>query len=85
MLKNQANTSVPNAAAFNASSALGLLSGGGGVGIFASVSPGARFGMLSEQLFQTTTAFPTQANQSPEALAQLSKNGSVGSLLSTFT
>lgn len=84
-LRNQAASgNAPNAGALNTGSALSLISGGGGVGIFGSTSPGARFGMLSEQLFQTTTALPTQANQSPEALAQMSKNGSAGSLLSTF-
>lgn len=85
-LRNQAASGgAPNLSAFNSGSALNLISGGGGVGIFSSTSPGARFGILSEQLFQTTTALPTQANQSPEALAQMSKNGSAGSLLSTFT
>jgi hypothetical protein len=85
-LRNQARVSAaPNAVALNTGSALNLISGGGGIGIFGSVSPDARFGILSEQLFQTTTALPTQANQTPQALAQISKSGSVGSLLATFT
>lgn len=84
-LRNQASTGgVPSGGVLSASSTLSLLSGGGGIGIFASTSPEARFGILSEQLFQTTTALPTQANQSPEALARLSNGGNTASLLSTF-
>lgn len=84
-LRNQASTGgFPSGGVLNASSTLNLLSGGGGIGIFASTSPEARFGILSEQIFQTTTALPTQANQSPEALARLSGGANTSSLLSTF-
>ncbi|MFP4157011.1 MAG: hypothetical protein ACLFU4_05270 [Opitutales bacterium] len=84
-LRNQASTGgAPTSGVMNAGSALNVLSGGGGAGIFASISPEARFGMASEQIFQTTTALPTQANQSPEALAQLSGSGTASSLLSNF-
>jgi hypothetical protein len=84
-LRNSASTSnMPNAAAFNGSSALSLLSGGsGGGGLFGQISSDARFGILSTQLFQTTTTFPSQ-DRSPEALSQLSANSNVGSILSTF-
>ena len=75
-LRNSANTSSsPNSAAFNAASANLLLSGGGGGGLFGAISSGARFGVLSTQLFETTAAFQTQANQSPQELAQLSIQG----------
>jgi hypothetical protein len=39
---------------------------------------------LSTQLFETTAAFQSQANQSPQELAQLSLQGSAASVLSTF-
>jgi hypothetical protein len=84
-LRNSANTSsAPNSAAFNAASANLLLSGGGGGGLFGAISSGARFGVLSTQLFETTAAFQTQANQTPQELAQLSIQGSAASVLSTF-
>ena len=84
-LRNSASTSsAPNAAAFNAASANLLLSGGGGGGLFGAISSGARFGVLSTQLFETTAAFQTQANQSPQELSQLSIQGSATSILSTF-
>lgn len=84
-LRNSANTSsAPNATAFNAASATRLLNGGGGGGLFGAISSGARFGVLSTQLFETTAAFQTQANQSPQELAQLSIQGSAASVLSTF-
>tara|TARA_B110000003_G_scaffold270938_1_gene304221 strand:- start:648 stop:2237 length:1590 start_codon:yes stop_codon:yes gene_type:complete len=84
-LRNSANTSnAPSAAAFNAASANLLLSGGGGGGLFGAISSGARFGVLSTQLFETTVAFQSQANQSPQELAQLSIQGNAASVLSTF-
>ena len=84
-LRNSASTSsAPNSAAFNAASANLLLSGGGGGGLFGAISSGARFGVLSTQLFETTAAFQSQANQSPQELAQLSIQGSATSVLSTF-
>jgi hypothetical protein len=84
-LRNSANTSnAPSAAAFNAASANLLLSGGGSGGLFGAISSSARFGVLSTQLFETTAAFQTQANQSPQELAQLSIQGNAASVLSTF-
>jgi len=84
-LRNSARTSnAPSAAAFKASSAMTLLSGGGNGGLFSAVSPDARFGVLSTQLFETTTAFPAQANQSPQELAQLRTSTNSTSILSSF-
>ena len=84
-LRNSASTSsAPNSAAFNAASANLLLSGGGGGGLFGAISSGARFDVLSTQLFETTAAFQSQANQSPQELAQLGIQGSATSILSTF-
>jgi hypothetical protein len=84
-LRNSASaSSAPNSAAFNAASANLLLSGGGGGGLFGAISSGARFGVLSTQLFETTAAFQSQANQSPQELAQLSIQGNAASVLSTF-
>lgn len=85
-VRNSALTSsAPSVGALAASGATSILSGAGGGNIFGGgLSAGARFGVLSEQLFATTTAFPSQANQSPQALAQLSIAGNSSSILSTF-
>lgn len=85
-IRNTALTSAtPSVGALAAAGASSILSGAAAGTIFGGgLSSEARFGVLSEQLFATTTAFPSQANQSPQALAQLSLAGNTGSILSTF-
>ena len=84
-VRNSALTSAaPNTGTLAASGAATIISGGGAGGLFGAISPEARFGVLSKQLFNTTNAFPSQANQSPEALSQLSLAGNSSSILSTF-
>jgi len=82
-LRNSATTSgIPDIATLNSSGALSMLSGGGS--LFTPMSSDARFRVLSEQLFASTTALPTQANQSPQELAALQSNASTGGWLGTF-
>jgi len=86
-LKNSAQTSTgPSSLSMNAASAMSLLGGGGGSGgLFGAISGSANLGVLSTQLFQTTSALPTQANQSPQQLAQLQANSNTSSILSYST
>jgi len=75
-LRNSANSrSVPNAQTLAGSGALNILAQPAGpAGLFDPAAASARTGLLANQLFATTTAFPTQANQSPEALASLQQS-----------
>lgn len=82
-IRNSVNTSgIPNVQTLNSAGALNILSQpAGGPVIFNAAATSARTSLLANQLFSTTTALPTQANQSPEALASLQKasaNGIVG-------
>lgn len=84
-LRTTASTSgIPSALAFNATGALSLLSGGGSNSFFKPLSSTARFNTLSTQLFSTTTALPTQANQTPEQLASLQNTASTNAWLGNF-
>ena len=79
---NRQRNSAPTS---SGSSAMSLLaSGGGSGGLFGVISGGANLSVLSTQLFQTTAALPTQANQSPQQLAQLQANSNTTSILSNF-
>jgi hypothetical protein len=71
-------------AAFNSSGALSILSGGGSGSLFKPVSSSARLDTLSQQLFATTTALPTQANQTPEQLASLQNSAATNTWLGNF-
>ncbi|MEX0322906.1 MAG: hypothetical protein AB3N63_12155 [Puniceicoccaceae bacterium] len=82
-MRNLAATSaIPNTAALAASGALNILAGGGGISNpFDPSVTQARLQLLGSQLFSTTTALPAQANQSPEALAQLELQSANGWLV----
>lgn len=55
----------------NASGALSLLSGANGSSLFAAASAGSRTANVANQLFSTSGALATQANQTPQQLASL--------------
>lgn len=83
--RNLATTSGLNGlGAFMTTGALSLLTGGGESSMFKPMSSTARFNTLSTQLFSTTTALPTQANQRSEQLSSLQSSASAGGWLSTF-
>ncbi len=85
-LRNSANNSaVPNSQTLNASGALNMLTQpASGPVLYNAAAAGARTNLLANQMFATTTAFPTQANQSPEALASL-QNSSASGFVGFFT
>lgn len=83
-VRNSANTSgIPSVFALNNTGALNIL-GGGSNSFFKPASATARFNTLSTQIFSTTTALPTVANQTPEQLASLQNTGLSAGWLGAF-
>lgn len=83
--RNLATTAgIPSVAAFAASGAISLLTGGGEGSLFKPASASSRFTSLSTQLFSTTTALPSQANQSPQQLAALQNTAASNAWLGNF-
>jgi hypothetical protein len=60
-----------SAASLSASSSLNILSGGTSGPILVNASTSKSLAQAADQIFATTTAFATQANQTPEQLASL--------------
>jgi hypothetical protein len=68
------------AASLSASSSLNILSGGNSGPLLMNAGIGKSLAIAADQIFATTTAFGTQANQTPEQLASLQMASAVNIL-----